>query len=161
LPNWEEKWSEIDRDQLVTIIHTSGTTGNPKGVMMTHGNFLANLEAVQFWLIEIVPDDLALSYLPISHVFDLMAGHYMQFYIGTTIAYAESIDTIEENLKEVRPTVLTSVPLLFEKVYAKVMEEMDSGPSIKKKVFNWAVNIGRERYDMYLNAQIDDLLLQD
>lgn len=161
LSNWKETWREINRDQLATIIHTSGTTGNPKGVMMTHGNFLANMEAVQFWLIEIVPEDLALSYLPISHVFERMAGHYMQFYIGTTVAYAESIDTIEENLKEVRPTVLTSVPLLFEKVYAKVREEIDNGPSIKKKIFNWAINIGLKRYDMYLNAQVDELLLQD
>lgn len=161
LPNWEEAWRNIGRDQLVTIIHTSGTTGNPKGVMMTHGNIMANLEAVQFWLIEVVPEDLALSYLPISHVFERMAGHYMQFYVGTTVAYAESIDTIEENLKEVQPTVITSVPLLFEKVYAKVKEEIDNGSAIKKKVFNWAINVGIERYDMYLNAQVDELLLQD
>ncbi|MEN1967412.1 long-chain fatty acid--CoA ligase [Lentibacillus sp. N15] len=161
LPDWEQTWQEIDRDQLVTIIHTSGTTGNPKGVMMTHGNFLANLEAIQFWLIEIVPEDVALSYLPLSHVFERMAGHYMQFYAGTTVAYAESIDTIEDNLKEVRPTIFTSVPLLFEKVYAKVREEIDGGLAVKKKVFDWAVNVGRERYDMYLNAGVDELLLQD
>jgi long-chain acyl-CoA synthetase len=159
--NWEEQWRRIDGDQLATIIHTSGTTGNPKGVMLTHGNFLANIEAVQFWLIELRPDDLALSYLPLSHVFERMAGHYMPFSVGTTIAYAESINTIQENLKEVRPTVLTSVPRLFEKVYAKVQEQIEQGSSIKRKIFNWAVSVGVERYETYLHAPVQDLILKD
>src|SRR5690606_31288530 len=115
--------------------HTSGTTGNPKGVMLTHGNFLANIEAIQFWLIELLPDDIALSYLPLSHVFERLAGHYMQFSAGTTVAYAESIDTIQENLQEIQPTIMTSVPRLFEKVYTKVLDEINNGPSIKKKIF--------------------------
>lgn len=157
---WEEFWRQIDRDQLATIIHTSGTTGKPKGVMLSHGNFLANLEAVQFWLIELLPEDLSLSYLPLSHVFERMAGHYMPLSIGTTIAYAQSIDTIQENLLEVRPTVLTSVPRLFEKVYAKVREEIDDGPVIKKKIFNWAVSVGLERYESYVNAPVDQLIKQ-
>src|SRR5699024_2956728 len=157
---WEEFWRQIDRDQLATIIHTSGTTGKPKGVMLSHGNFLANLEAVQFWLIELLPEDLSLSYLPLSHVFERMAGHYMPLSIGTTIAYAQSIDTIQENLLEVRPTVLTSVPRLFEKVYAKVREEIDDGPAIKKKIFNWAVSVGLERYESYVNAPVDQLIKQ-
>lgn len=157
---WENSWKELDRDQLATIIHTSGTTGKPKGVMLSHGNFLANLEAVQFWLIELMPKDLLLSYLPLSHVFERMAGHYMPLSVGTTIAYAESIDKIQENLVEVKPTVLTSVPRLFEKVYAKVCEEIDNGPAIKKKVFNWAMSVGLERYDVYLNARIDQLIMQ-
>ncbi|WP_245799282.1 AMP-dependent synthetase/ligase [Virgibacillus siamensis] len=160
LPYWQHTWEEIDRDQLVTIIHTSGTTGKPKGVMLTHGNFLSNLEAVQFWLIELMPEDLSLSYLPLSHVFERMAGHYMPLSVGTTIAYAESIDTIQDNLVEVKPTVLTSVPRLFEKVYAKVMDEIDNGPAIKKKIFDWAVSVGLERYDVYLNAQVDQLITQ-
>lgn len=161
IPNWEELWRRINGDQLATIIHTSGTTGNPKGVMLTHGNFLANIEAVQFWLIELRPDDLSLSYLPLSHVFERMAGHYMPFSVGTTIAYAESINTIQENLKEVRPTVLTSVPRLFEKVYAKVQEQIEQGSSIKRKIFNWAVSVGVERYETYLHAPVQDLILKD
>src|SRR5699024_1054721 len=70
LEDWEQTWRAIDRDQLATIIHTSGTTGKPKGAMLSHGNFLANLEAVQFWLIELLPEDISLSYLPLSHVFE-------------------------------------------------------------------------------------------
>ncbi|PAC37748.1 AMP-dependent synthetase/ligase [Caldifermentibacillus hisashii] len=161
LNDWEERWRNIDRDQLVTIIHTSGTSGKPNGVMLTHGNFLANIEAVQFWLIEITPDDLALSYLPLSHVFERMAGHYTLLSVGATIAYAESIDTLPENLKEIQPTVMTSVPRFFEKVYARVMEEIEQGSAIKKKVFNWAVNVGIERYELYLKARVDELILGD
>src|SRR5690625_2214219 len=128
--------------------------------MLTHGNMLANLEGVQFWLIELVPEDIALSYLPLSHVFERMAGHYMPMSVGVTIAYAESIQTIPENLKEVKPTVLTSVPLLFEKVYAQIRDEIDQGSAIKRKIFNWAVSIGAERYERYLDAQMDDVLRQ-
>lgn len=161
LENWEGSWRELDRDQLLTIIHTSGTTGNPKGAMLTHGNMLANIEGVQFWLIELTPEDLSLSYLPISHVFERMAGHYMPLSIGSTIAYAESIDTIPENLQEVRPTVLTSVPRLFEKVYAQVWEEINNGSPIKRRIFEWALSVGLERYNYYLNTSFNSFLSQD
>src|SRR5690625_4249715 len=156
----EKGWRQLTREHLLTIIHTSGTTGNPKGSMLTHGNILANLEGVQFWLIELVPEDISLSYLPLSHVFERMAGLYKPMSVGVTIAYAESIQTIPENLKEVKPTVLTSVPLLFEKVYAQIRDEIDQGSAIKRKIFNWAVSIGAERYERYLDAPMDDFLRQ-
>lgn len=159
IPDWKKQWQKIDRDQLTTIIHTSGTTGKPNGVMLSHGNFLSNMEAIQFWLIELLPEDLALSYLPLSHVFERMAGYYMPLSVGTTIAYAESIDTIQENLKEIRPTVITSVPRLFEKVYAKVREEIDNGTPIKQNIFNWAVEVGLERYERYLKTPVNELIL--
>src|SRR5690606_40449305 len=124
-------------EQLVTIIYTSGTTGNPKGTMLTHENFLSNVETVKFWFIELRPEDLALSYLPLSHVFERMAGHYTLLSIGTTIAYAESIETIQDNLVEIKPTIMTSVPRLFEKVYARVMDEINGGSPLKKKIFHW------------------------
>lgn len=161
LRGWEQIWKTIDRDKLSTIIHTSGTTGKQKGVMLTHGNFLANMEGVQFWLIELVPEDITLSYLPLSHVFERMAGHYMPLSAGCTIAYAESIETIPDNLKEVRPTVLTSVPRLFEKVYTKVLEEIEGGSSVKQKIFNWAISIGNQRYEHYLKTPMQDLILKD
>src|SRR5699024_5465234 len=158
--NWEDNWRHIDRDQLVTIIHTSGTTGRPKGVMLTHGNFLSNVEAVQFWVVELMPEDTSLSYLPLSHVFERTAGHFVPLSVGVTIAYAESIDTIPDNLLEVKPTILTSVPRLFEKVYAMVWDEINAGSGIKKKVFNWALSIGEERYDEYQKTRMDQLIKQ-
>src|SRR5690625_5672222 len=82
-----------------------------------------------------------------------MYGHYMPMSVVVTIAYAESIQTIPENLKEVKPTVLTSVPLLFEKVYAQIRDEIDQGSAIKRKIFNWAVSIGAERYERYLDRK--------
>src|SRR5699024_10477447 len=140
--NWEETWQNFDRDRLLTIISTSGTTGNPKGAMLTHGNILANIEGVHFWLVELLPEDVTLSYLPVSHVFERLAGHFLPLSIGVTIGYAESIDTIADNLKEIRPTVFTSVPRLFEKVYTQVREQINSGSALKKQIFNWAISIG-------------------
>ncbi|WP_053071971.1 AMP-dependent synthetase/ligase [Ornithinibacillus contaminans] len=158
ITGWEEAWKQIEPDQLATLIYTSGTTGKPKGTLLTHGNFLANVEAVQFWFIELLPEDLALSYLPLSHVFERMAGHYTLLSVGCTIAYAESIETIQNNLQEVRPTIMTSVPRLFEKVYAKVLDEINGGSPAKKKIFNWAVGVGRERYERYLSTSVQDLI---
>src|SRR5699024_3899487 len=134
--NWEDNWRNIDRDQLVTIIHTSGTTGRPKGVMLTHGNFLSNVEAVQFWVVELLPEDISLSYLQLSHVLERTAGQFVTIYVGVTIAYAKSINTIPDNILEVKPTILTSVPRLLEKVYTMVWDEINAGSSVKKKVFN-------------------------
>src|SRR5699024_12116117 len=114
IDSWEKNWSDFGRDDLLTIINTSGTTGKPKGAMLTHGNILANIEGVQFWLVELLPEDVTLSYLPISHVFERLAGHYLPLSVVTTIGYAESIETIPQNLQEIRPTVFTSVPRLFE-----------------------------------------------
>ncbi|SDI42900.1 AMP-dependent synthetase/ligase [Natribacillus halophilus] len=159
LNDWEERWKAIAEDQLMTIIHTSGTTGEPKGVMLSHENFLSNMKAIQFWLIELKPEDVQLSYLPLSHVFERLAGHYMPLSVGTTIAYAESIDTIQDNMQEVQPTIMTSVPRLFEKVYARVVEQVEGGSPVKRKMFNWALDVGGQRYDYYLNTPVQEMLL--
>ncbi|MFC4075829.1 AMP-dependent synthetase/ligase [Salinithrix halophila] len=159
LPEWENGFERLGRDDLATIIHTSGTTGPPKGVMLTHGNFLANIEGVQFWCFELLPEDVTLSYLPLSHVFERMAGQYMPLSVGATIAYAESIDTIQENLQEVKPTVMTSVPRLFEKMYERVREQANT--PLRKRIFNWAIEVGGRWYDCYVQTQTDRLLLSD
>ncbi|MFC4767122.1 AMP-dependent synthetase/ligase [Effusibacillus consociatus] len=159
LENWEQIWGAIEREHLATIIYTSGTTGQPKGAMLTHGNFLANIEGVQFWCMEARHDDVFLSYLPLSHVFERMAGQFMPMSVGATVAYAENIDTIPENLLEVKPTVMTSVPLLFEKVYARVQEQIQSGTPIRRKIFDWAVRVGLQRYEYYLHSPMDKLML--
>ncbi|RFU64187.1 long-chain fatty acid--CoA ligase [Bacillus sp. V59.32b] len=157
LENWEEIWKSIERDDLATIIHTSGTTGLPKGAMLSHGNILSNLEGVQFWMIEARPTDIFLSHLPLSHVFERMAGQFMPLSIGATIAYAENIDTVPENLLEVRPTVLVSVPLLFERVYSRAQKTIDAGTPLRRKIFDWAVSVGIKRYHYYLENTFDQI----
>ncbi|WEG14662.1 long-chain fatty acid--CoA ligase [Pullulanibacillus sp. KACC 23026] len=157
-PLWEETWKSLERDHVSTIIHTSGTTGQPKGAMLTHGNFISNIEGIQFWVLEARSDDVFLSYLPLSHVFERMAGQYLPLSVGATIAYAESLDTIQDNLLEVKPTIMTSVPRLFEKVYAKVIDQIESGSPVRQKIFNWALKVGHEKYQDYLSRSTDDLI---
>ena len=124
-------------DDVATIIYTSGTTGDPKGVMLTHENIRSNvLAALQ--VLRLGDTDSCLSFLPLSHIFERMAGHYVMFHAGTMIHYAESIDTVPQNLVEVRPTVVLSVPRLYEKMYARVLENALAGGALKKRIFFWA-----------------------
>src|SRR5699024_12325620 len=110
-------------------MNTSGITSNPKGVMLTHGNIIANIEGAQFWIVELVPEDVTLSYLPLSHIFERLAGYYLPLSVGVTIAYAESIHTLPDNLQEIRPTVLTRVPALLEKVFRQGRDGINQGSS--------------------------------
>lgn len=158
--DWETLWKDLGRDQLLTIMNTSGTTGKPKGVMLTHGNILSNIEGIQFWVIELLPEDISLSYLPLSHIFERLAGHYLPLSIGVTIGYAENINTIPDDLQEIRPTVLTSVPHLFEKVFTQIMDQINNGSPVKKRIFEWAVEVGKEKYNYYLHSNVDDYLSQ-
>src|SRR5207253_11346766 len=127
----------VKPDDLATIIYTSGTTGEPKGVMLTHDNIFSNV-AVSRTKIPFAGADTALSCLPLSHIFERMGGHYLMFATGTSIAYAESIDTVPVNLQEVRPTIVLSVPRLYEKMYARILETALTGGFLKRKIFFWA-----------------------
>jgi long-chain acyl-CoA synthetase len=127
----------VKPDDLATIIYTSGTTGEPKGVMLTHDNIYGNVAASRT-AIPFEGRDVALSFLPLSHIFERMAGHYLMFATGTSIAYAESIDTVPANLVEVRPTLVLSVPRLYEKMFARVLETALTGGFLKKNIFFWA-----------------------
>jgi len=137
------RWQNLTRDDLLTLIYTSGTTGHPKGVMLTHGNLLANVEACEAYM-PFGPDDIHLAHLPLSHVLERMAGYYSMIYRGATIAYAEDIGAVPENIKEVRPTVLISVPRLYEKIYAEIMASGTSSGFVKKRIFNWALGVARK-----------------
>jgi len=130
-------------DDLCTLIYTSGTTGEPKGVMLTHKNIISNVMAVHE-IIEVGTEDLFLSFLPLSHVFERMAGYYLPLTSGSQIAYAESIEKVASNLMEVKPTVMTAVPRLFERIYSKVRKGVDASPEKKQKIFNWAISVGEE-----------------
>ncbi|RMG38607.1 MAG: long-chain fatty acid--CoA ligase, partial [Methanobacteriota archaeon] len=143
-PDYVEKTiKSLSRDDLATIIYTSGTTGEPKGVMLTHGNFLSNIEG-SIRALPVNNTDTFLSFLPLSHVFERMVGHFLANYVSATIAYAESIETVPQNLIEVRPTLMASVPRLFEKIYARIVESVEEGSGLKKKLFYWAIGVGRE-----------------
>lgn len=136
-PAYREEALAVEPDELATLIYTSGTTGQPKGVMLSHANLCANVRSA-LEVLSIGPDDSCLSLLPLSHSFERMAGHYTMFHAGVTIHYAESIDKVAQNLTEVRPTVVLSVPRLFEKIYARVLENAMAGGAVKRRIFAWA-----------------------
>jgi long-chain acyl-CoA synthetase len=136
-PDYQRDAVSIDRDTLATLIYTSGTTGDPKGVMLSHYNLASNVEAA-LKAVQIGPDDSCLSLLPLSHSFERMAGHYTMFHAGTTINYAESVEQVPANLLEVKPSIVLSVPRLFEKIYARVLENAMAGGAVKRRIFFWA-----------------------
>jgi long-chain acyl-CoA synthetase len=132
----------VQPEDQATLIYTSGTTGLPKGVILTHSNFMSNVETcVPF--IGFRTTDTVLSFLPLSHVFERMVT-FAYIDVGCSIGYAESVETIAQNLLEVRPTVMVSVPRVFEKIYVRVMDTALAGSALKKRIFYWALKVGRE-----------------
>src|SRR3954463_3408770 len=140
IATYREDAKTVRPDDIATIIYTSGTTGEPKGVMLTHDNIYSNVQAART-AIPFEGEDTALSFLPLSHIFERMGGHYLMFATGTSIAYAESIDTVPVNLQEVKPTIVLSVPRLYEKMYARILETALTGGFLKKKIFFWARSV--------------------
>ncbi len=138
-----KRLESVKPTDLASIIYTSGTTGDPKGVMLIHDNFLSNCRSVK-QILPVGPEDICLSFLPLSHSFERMAGYYVPIFVGATIAYAESIDTVRDNLKEIRPTFMASVPRIYEKFHAAVIENVKSGSPLKQKIFNWSFEVGRQ-----------------
>ena len=134
----------ISEDDMATMIYTSGTTGRPKGVMLSHRNLVSNVKSC----VERLPVDHtgdSLSFLPASHVYERMI-HYLYMYTGVSIYFAESMDTIGENLREVKPQVFTAVPRLLEKVFDRIMAKGNEQKGIKRALFFWAVRLG-EQYE--------------
>lgn len=133
---------EVGPDDLASLIYTSGTTGQPKGVMLTHENFCSNVKSA----LSVVPfddRDHHLSFLPLCHSFERTAGYFAVMACGATISYAESINAVSRNLQEESPTVMISVPRLFEKTYNMVNRKMEEGSVARKILFDWAVRVGR------------------
>ena len=155
---WKAAALNTKPDDLATLIYTSGTTGLPKGVMLSHDNLYSNVFA-SLPVLDPKDDDVALSFLPLSHIFERMSGHYMLFAGGCTIAYAESIDAVAANLGEVRPTILSSVPRIYEKLYARIMEGGNAGSGLKKSIFHWSLNVADEWADAFLAKRAPDALL--
>ena len=148
----------VQPDDVATQIYTSGTTGEPKGVMLSHDNIFSDVMASKN-VIPFTGHDVGLSFLPLSHIFERMAGHYLMMATGTSIAYAESIDTVPANMQEVRPTLVCSVPRLYEKMYARVLENALSGSGVKKRIFFWARSVADKWADERLAGRTPGGLL--
>jgi long-chain acyl-CoA synthetase len=149
--DFERRARAVTPDDLATFIYTSGTTGTPKGVMLTHRNIASNVSDAGP-MIKVEASYTVLSFLPLSHSFERTVD-YIYFLAGATIAYAESVAVVAQNMQEVKPHVFVSVPRVYEKVYARVQEGAAAGSPIKQKIFAWAVAKGREALPWRLKAQ--------
>lgn len=138
----KEYKARVKPDDLLTLIYTSGTTGTPKGVMLTHNNLISNVTASQ-GVCPVTNEHKVLSFLPLSHIFERMLT-YLYLYVGAGVYYAESLDTIGENLKEVQPFAFSTVPRLLEKVYDKIVAKGEELTGIKRKLFFWALALGHK-----------------
>ncbi len=132
----------IEKSDWASIIYTSGTTGEPKGAILSHGNFMSNVRQC-LDVYEISSADAYLSFLPLSHVFERMAGFYTMMTAGVSIAYAESIEAVADNMREVSPTVVCSVPRVYEKMYAKIVDNVNKSSAPQRALFWWAIGVGK------------------
>jgi long-chain acyl-CoA synthetase len=139
----KDNLSQIKPDDICTIIYTSGTTGEPKGVVLTHHNILSNVQAA-LDSFPISSKDVFLSFLPLCHIFERMAGYYTAFAAKCVVCYAESIETVAQNLVEIKPTIMTTVPRLFERIHSKIIKNVESQPAKKQKIFYWAMEAGKK-----------------
>lgn len=131
-----------NRQSLATIIYTSGTSGLPKGVKLSHGNLLANINSI-LQVLEIGPEDTLLSLLPLAHAFERLCGHYLPLCCGATVAYAESASQVGENFLEIRPTVMMAVPRVYEKLQASILEASRKSSALDRLIFRWAMRTGK------------------
>ena len=139
----EKRLKDIKSGDLATIIYTSGTTGDPKGAMLTQGNLLSITDTAYDSFKDELTDEVMLSFLPLSHGYARIADFYVPLYHAKGVqAIAESIDKVADNLREIKPTMFVSVPRVYEKVYGKIISQVEADKPMKKKIFYWAVSVG-------------------
>ncbi len=152
--NFEKRLKSVKGTDLATIIYTSGTTGNPKGVMLTHGNFLSNVTNIGSEVKDYISDeDIFLSFLPLSHSLERTCGLYFPIHSGAKVVFAEDITTLMENFTEVRPTIMVSVPRIYEKVHAGIVAKVSDASPVKKMIFNWAMKMAAKNLPYICNRK--------
>lgn len=152
---WQDAWKRIERDHHATIIHTSGTTANPKGAILSHGNLLYNFEAAS-QVIDFYETDVFLAFLPLSHIYGRIVDEVVALGRGAAVVFAEAlIERLPANMVEVKPTVMGSVPRLYERVYARVLAAVESGSPTRQRIFHWAAGLGRQKYANHLAGKGD------
>ena len=149
VPNWRANALQVKPDDLATLIYTSGTSGDMKGVMLTHGNIASNVSTC-CTLFSFKEDDECLSFLPLSHIFERMFGHYCMLHSGVVINYAESVDTVAADMQRWRPMLMASVPRLYEKIYGRVLDAVRAGSPVKRRLFFWGKRVGEKAVDLRL-----------
>jgi long-chain acyl-CoA synthetase len=141
----EKRLRSVKSKDLATIIYTSGTTGDPKGVMLTHDNFISDARQIENDFTEYISDaHLLLSFLPLAHSFERTAGYYLPMMAGCTVAFAEDFSKVVDNMREVRPTYIVSVPRLYEKIHSEIESRVQEAPFIKKALFKAAMNVAKK-----------------
>ena len=135
------------RDELATIVYTSGTTGRPKGVMLSHHNILTNAYACLAGVLQADSTYLFLSFLPLSHTFERTCGYYLPMMCGAPVAYARSVQQLGEDLRTLRPSVMVSVPRIYERIWAAVRDKLHDGPPARRRLFELAVAVGYARFE--------------
>src|SRR5581483_7086053 len=150
--SFRAKALSVKPEETASIIYTSGTAGQPKGVILTHANIVSNIHSCE-QLFDFNVSDIGLSFLPLSHVFERMVDY---FYLskGLSIAYAESLEKLPRNLLEVRPTVMMVVPRILEKIREKVMDAVQVAPAAKQRLFHWALDVGRRSFAYDLEGRL-------
>jgi long-chain acyl-CoA synthetase len=147
--NWRSEALQAKPDDLATLIYTSGTTGDAKGVMLTHGNIASNVTTC-CKLFSFKEGDECLSFLPLSHIFERMFGHYCMLHSGVIINYAESVDTVAADMQRWRPMLMASVPRLYEKIYGRVLDTVRKGSPLRQRLFFWGKQVGERAVEVRL-----------
>jgi long-chain acyl-CoA synthetase len=133
--------AKVAAGDVASLVYTSGTTGDPKGAVLTQGNFASNAEVTD--LVDVGPDDVFLSFLPLSHVFERTGGHFGAYRLGAKVVFARSIDTLMDDMQTAKPTIMMSVPRLYEKMYSRMTESVAKSSFIKRRIFAWALGVGK------------------
>jgi long-chain acyl-CoA synthetase len=158
VPFFRARAAQIQPGDTATILYTSGTTGHFKGVVLTHANIVANIRA-SAGLFPLAHHDVAISFLPLSHIFERMLD-YVYFWQGVSIAYAESFETLPQNIREVRPTIMAVVPRVLEKIHGKITETVEQSSLARRKLFRWAVRTGETYFPYRLEGRTPPLGLR-